>query len=265
MKVRLKDTNCILVLALIPVVANGFIDVSLTGVTDYDEWDNLTISNPQIASVNAGAGDGFGSFPGDTPWPEAIESVLTFGTAESDDDDPTGDAAFGKISGNGYPATISIYGAPFSFIGPHIPATHNVFDTNLIPDIETIIFQVRIGQGSDGWIDGLPILTLNGGDVFANNTDYFFERTLGVEDTGFGDSEIKEFSFMWDLASYTDPITEYDIQWTMSGTSTTILALELNSGDTFSPTAVPEPSVFSFFAAIGAGVLVLTRRRRVAS
>ena len=99
--------------------AAAFLSYSIPGVSDFDAWDDLSVSNPQVAAVNAangGQGEP-GAFPGFSNggelWPEPIESVLTQGTSSTTDDDPTGDAVFDKVSGNGYPAGSSIYGMPF--------------------------------------------------------------------------------------------------------------------------------------------------------
>jgi hypothetical protein len=47
-----KLTSPAVVLACASASAQAaFIDPGFSGTTDYDEWDNLTVTNPQVASA----------------------------------------------------------------------------------------------------------------------------------------------------------------------------------------------------------------------
>ncbi|MEM7792653.1 MAG: PEP-CTERM sorting domain-containing protein [Verrucomicrobiota bacterium] len=237
---------------------HGLNTYSLPGTTDFDAWDNLTVTNPQVAAANSGPGGpagGYGVFPGSGPWPAPIESVLTQGTSDTGDDDLTGDATFNKLFGNGYPAGISIYASPF---GPR--ASYEVSDDTPLAGLETVIFQLQIGSGS------LPgfFLQENATLIINETTEVpFFAATfedLGAQNTGFGPVIVGQLSYQWDLRGL-GSINSFDVNFRPAGTSSTITALQLDQGDIFAA-AVPEPSFAALIFGLGAIGLVARRRRR---
>jgi len=263
-----KPNHQILLLAGIlaaPFTASAaFLSYSLPGISDFDAWDDLSISNPQVADVNAAAGGQGepGAFPGFSNggelWPEPIESVLTQGTSSTTDDDPTGDAVFDKVSGNGYPAGSSIYGMPFPPAG-----TFSVSDTTPVSNLEQVIFQVEVGSGSAGWLAADPTLTVNG----STSVSLFDSGTVSSvfdPNGSFGSVTVNTFAYQWDLSTITGPINSFDVQYTLDGTSAQIYAMQLDQGDTFAAQAVPEPGAFAAVAGILAlGLVALRRRSRI--
>lgn len=227
--------------------AAGFVDPNLPGVTDFDGWDNLSRTNPQVAA----ASPAFPGFPGGTLWPEPIESLLTGGVADTDplNDDPTSDAYFDKLSGNGYPAGFSIYASPFP-----PGASYEVADDTPVAGVETVVFQIQIGAGSSGWLVGdTASLTING--TTAVPVTQTLINDLGAVDTGFGPVAVREYLFQWDLQGL-GSVSSFEVGFAPSGTSTTITALQLHQGDTF--TLVPEPATL---ALLSLGSLAMLRRR----
>ncbi|MEM1211668.1 MAG: PEP-CTERM sorting domain-containing protein [Planctomycetota bacterium] len=227
--------------------------VSLPGSADFDAWDNLTRTNPQVATADPI----FPNFPGSALWPEPIESLLTFNTFSSSDDDPTGDALFDKVSGNGYPAGISIY------TSPNGSGVFKVFDTTPVTDIETLIFQIEIGSGSEFgvYLEDDPTLYINGDET--TNIGYV-ASDLSVAppfDSGFGPVPVGTLRYQWDLRGL-GPISEVDVRFETAGTSSTILALQLDQSDTFA-LVIPEPNALLLFGLSGA--VVCGRRRRAAA
>lgn len=230
-------------------IANAqFVDVVLPGESDFDAWDNLTRTNPQVANADPA----FPAFPGAELWPAPIESVLTFGTNDPIDDDPTGDAQFDKVSGNGYPAGISIYTSPFGNGG-----VFSLSDATPIEDIETLIFQIDIGSGSSfgEFLTGDATLTIN------DDTDVDLRaRSISVAppfDSGFGPVPIGTLRYQWDLRGL-GPISSFDVFFETAGTSSTILALQLDQGDTFA-LVIPEPTSL---IVLGLSSAILCCRRR---
>lgn len=230
-----------------------FIDPALPGITDFDGWDNLSITNPQILN----ASPPFPTFTtGGAPWPEPIESVLTQGTPTAADDDPTGDAYFDKTSGFGYPAGVSIYSTPFG------SGTFQVSDDTPVANLETIIFQVEIGEGSSGFLAGDATLTINETTLVPLFAAGFDAGAPQPNPFGGGTISVPIFSYQWDLTGL-GPVTSFDIDFGTAGTSTTIFALQLDQGSEFVE-VVPEASSM-ILAGIGSltalGIAVRRRRR----
>ncbi len=215
----------------------AFITHVLPGNSDFDGWDDLTATNPQVA----GASPAFPTIGTVTsPWPEAIISHMP----------GSGDATFNKSAGGGYPASANIY-TGFATGGSFV-----ITDTSPVTDLETVIVQLDIGQGSGDFLAGDPTLTINGGEViplFAS----------GVTGTGprpgfAAPIEVGSLAYQWDLRGV-GPITAFEIAFTTDGTSSTIWGARLDQGDRFTAVPVPEPSSALFLSLAGLGLL---RRKR---
>lgn len=216
-----------------------WLDAGLPGVTQHDGWDNLTVTNPQIA------GAGFPVFPGATPWPEAIESH-TAGSA---------DATFDKTSGFGYPAGASIYSSPFG------NGSYQISDDTPVSGLETVVFYIQIGNGSSGWLDGTPTLTINESTLVPLFDTGIIDSTF---DPGspFGAITLQTYGYQWDVSGL-GPITSLDVDFTTAGTSTTIYQLQLDQGSTFAAAAVvPEPATSAGLMLAGALTLFARRKRK---
>ncbi|MEM1423968.1 MAG: PEP-CTERM sorting domain-containing protein [Planctomycetota bacterium] len=234
-----------------------FLSYDLPGTTDFDGWDNLTRDNPQVVAANQ-AGNPFPGFPGSSPWPEAIGSILTNGLGDpldtAGDDDLTGDATFDKDSGFGYPAGVSIYSSPFGNGG-----SYSVEDATPIASIETVVFQIQIGAGSQGFFDpnNTPSLVVNGTTTVplfsSGEIDSIFDPN-----GPFGPLVLNTFGFQWDLRGL-GPISSLDVEFGTIGTSSTIWALQLDQGSEFAAVSVPAPGAL---ALAGLSGLALVRRRR---
>ena len=261
MKIKTIATIATVSAGLITTSNAALINYSLPGNSDFDAWEDLSVSNPQVAAVNdAAGGQGEpGAFPGFSnggdPWPEAIESVLTQGTTATADD-ATGDATFDKISDNGYPAGSSIYGMPFGTTG-----TFTVADSTPVADLEQVIFQIEVGSGSAGWLNGDPTLTVNTGSGATTVSLFDFGTVSSVSDPDgdFGPVTVNTFAYQWDLSAISGTITDFNVDYTLDGTSAQIYRMQLDQGDSFTAQAVPEPSIALLG---GLGLLTLLRRRR---
>ncbi|MEM9366167.1 MAG: PEP-CTERM sorting domain-containing protein [Planctomycetota bacterium] len=227
-----------------------FFDVGafLSGTTDFDGWDDLSVNNPNIG----GAG-----YPGFTtaalPWPAPIDSYLTNNTfPDTSDDDVTGDAQFNKTSGFGYPASSTIYSTPFA------NGTYTVTDSTPLAGLETVVFQAEIGSGSAGWLAGTPTLTVNGSTVAplaaAGTVDVNFDPA-----GPFGPLSRNTFLYQWDVSGL-GTINDFAVDFGLAGTSATIWALQLDQGSTFAQ--VPEPSSVAGLAGLGLLGALGRRRRR---
>ena len=237
--------------------------ISLSGNTSYNGWNNLTSAHYP----------GFPSFPGTGAWPHAIVANTT----------GSGDATFNKIAnGNGggaEPAGESIYNGGFS-ADPNVQgATFAVSDATPVTDLQTVVFQLDIGQafGYDLWNNSAPTLTYTTSAGTFTETAAF-SSTLVKFDTGESvdmpigpggaDEPVEIFqnlyAYQWDLSNVTDPITSFSIDYTAVEHSQ-IYAMQLDESDLFTgaafPLSVPEPSTYVLLA-LGAGLLLLQIRRK---
>lgn len=218
--------------------AIALVDPLLAGNAEFEIWTGLTAAN------NPGYPD---FFTFSNPWPSPI-SPTGVGSA--------GNAGFDKVAGGGYPAGSSIY----NFV---TPGTYSVTNDSPLPDLETVTFQLDLGEG-DSFFLADPVLNYNGGTQALGAT--FSKQGVGgiaFTNPQTGDADTTRlFGFQWDLTSISGGISEYQIVWTTDAHTTTY-ELRLDSGDSFegnSITAIPEASA-------GIGVLGLMgwaglRRRR---
>lgn len=242
--------TCLLASTTLGQLRPVFLDPALPGTTDFDAWDQLNRSNPQVASANPE----FPSFTFSTSaWPEPIESALT---EESDNGTPdnlfddfffvtdqTGDAAFDKVipSGGvsgGYPAGESIYNS-FN------PGTFRVFDETLVSGTETVVFQLEIAPGVEDFGGpnqsnefflplGRPVLNFNGGaQALVPLVDLEVGNSQPFNNPGPGPPQVFSvvFAFQWDLRGL-GSVSEYEIIWSTVEFGTNY-QMRLDSGDTF--------------------------------
>ncbi|MEM1108038.1 MAG: PEP-CTERM sorting domain-containing protein [Planctomycetota bacterium] len=254
MKISMLSGVCAACLSLTVTSASAaFVDPGLAGNTQFDGWDNLTRTNPQVASTTTPFP--FPDFPGAAPWPAPIESILTGGVQDTDptNDDPTGDAYFDKTSGNGYPAGVSIYTSPFGNGG-----AFQVSDDTPVTDIETIIFQIELGGGSSGFLSGPPTLTINNGSTVVPLLAEQVIDSVFDPNGPFGPLTINTFGYQWDVRGL-GPISDFDIDFdTFGSTSNTIFGLQLDQGSQFAQ-VIPEPASLLM---IGLGSLAMFGRFR---
>lgn len=236
--------------------AGSFISPNFSGVSEIEGWDNLTASNPQIASSTPP----YPSFPtADEPWPAPIVPTAA-GSA--------GSAVFDKMSGGGFPSGGSIYNS-FTQGG------FEVSDSSPIPGLETVLFQLELGAGvenffgspqfqNSGWFStdagSRPVLNFNGGSqALAPILDASFvgSRPFPSPFPGIPGGTTQIFAFQWDLTGL-GPITSYDIAWTSIELGSNF-AMQLDTSDTFSP-VVPEPACAA--ACVLVAALAVGRRRR---
>lgn len=225
-------------LAAAPVQA-AFLVIDLPGNSTYDGWAGLTGPNYP----------GYGIFPGAAAWPAPIAPN------ESGSD---GTVDFDKVSGNGYPATFSIY-TPFTM------TEFDIVTTGAMPfDVETVVLQLDMGPGEGGFYAAVPALNYNGGSQLLlpdfdeeGEGDYPYTNPTNPKETG----TTTAWSHQWDLTGL-GPISTYEIVWTTNSHGQ-IYEIQVDAGDTFKR-FVPEPSSHLLLIAGLGGLSVATRRRRMA-
>ncbi len=222
----------------------AFLTVNLPGNSLQDDWSGMTTANypgypTYLTSANS--------------WPSPIASTST-----SD-----GGLSLTKVSGLGFPSDGGgIYiGGMTSGTG-----TLRIFSpvNGALAGLETIVFQVDFeGVGAD-WatiFTGLNLDYNGGSQSLADYSSYVVSAVqTGVQ---FGEPAFRyTLAFQWDLTAIVDPITSFNIDWTMAEHSLTY-GLQVNQGDVMS--AVPEPSTYALVAiSLLIGFLGCRRRLRKA-
>lgn len=224
----------IAILCCIAASAHAYLPVNLPGNTQYSGWSGLTSAN----------NPGFPGFGSGAAWPAPILPNLN-GSATN--------PRLNKVSGPGNPAGGSIY----TFAAP---TTFSLTSTNPLANLETLVFQIDLGNGEGGiFLNALPVLDLNGGtqnlaatySATTSGAYAFIDFTTGLP----GLTTI--LAYQWDVSAFADPITSYDIRWS-AHTHSQIYALRLDSGDT-AVQVIPEPAS-SLLLVLG-GTLLLRRKR----
>ena len=219
-------------------------------------------------SLNTSTFSGYGSFPGNSPWPGPIGSNAS----------GSGDATLSRVTGSptgGGPflSSSSIYFGNFAQIPNALGGTLQVSDPTPLSNLQTLIFQIQIGEvmGYDFFSPtGGPSLFVTVGGSAATNTGSFAPTFSGVIDryqsgvftspaTGLDEPVfVNTWGYQWDLSAF-GSISSFTIDF--SGvTHSQVYELQLDQSSQFFSTAlIPEPSGLSLVMAGGA--LWMARRR----
>jgi len=236
---------------------SAIVAVTMDGNSSGDTW-----SEGYVTSANF---TGYGSFPGNSPWPGAILSEQGGSDA----------AALSKVangaSGGPYVGGGSIYFGGMSPIPNTNGGTLKVQDASPLVNVANVLFQVNIGQayGYDFFNNTLPQLTItySGGTTVVSPfaTGILNQQSNGTFTTPDGVEELfnTTYGLQWNLASYTD-ITNLEIQFN-AVQHAQVYGLSLHQSDVFESNTlaslVPEPS-HGLLCLTGLCTLIMRRRRR---
>ncbi|MEO0795706.1 MAG: PEP-CTERM sorting domain-containing protein [Verrucomicrobiota bacterium] len=206
----------------------GVLNVALPGLSQRSSWEDLNSSNYPTSS-------GYNSFFTNTAgWSTPISADV-------------GSVTFDKVAGGGgYPASTSIYNFD-------TPGSFFISASSPISGLETVVFQIDMV----GAISGGPTLSYNGGaqelaaDISENMSGNF----------AFGGSPSTINAYQWDLSAIGVTISDFTIEWDSIAHSASF-AMQLDSGNAFEGTVIPEPSTYALIFGVASGLLLMRRMRR---
>jgi hypothetical protein len=231
------------------------IDINFAGggSKSYSAWSN----------VNSFNYSGYGSFPGNSPWPSPIRA--TEGSTNS-----TLNRIAGSPTGGGpFLASESIYFGSFSQVPNALGGTLRLSNSLSLTNLRTLVFQIQIGEaiGYDFFSpSGFPKLSLNGGTyntaLYTNLVNRYQNGVFPSPETGEDEPVwVNTWAFQWNLTSPTN-INNYAIDF--SGvTHSQVYALRWDSTSVLQNQVVPEPSTYALLL-LGIGVIILYRKFKTA-
>jgi hypothetical protein len=245
-------------LVLILSIATSYtqiIDINFSGggSTSYSAWSN----------VNAFNYSGYGSFPGNSPWPSPIRA--TQGSTNS-----TLNRIAGSPTGGGpFLASESIYFGNFAQIPNALGGTLRLSNSLSLTNLRTLVFQIQIGEatGFDFFEpSGFPKLSLNGGiyntALYTNLVNRYQNGVFPSPETGEDEPVwVNTWAFQWNLTSPTN-INDYAIDFS-AVTHAQVYTLRWDSTSVLQNQVVPEPSTFALLL-LGIGVIILYRKFKTA-
>jgi hypothetical protein len=246
--------NILLLILLTTTSFAQIIDINFSGcgTKSYSAWSNLTSFNYP----------GYGSFPGNQPWPAPI--VATDGSINSSliriVGSPTG--------GGPYPASEAIYFGNFAQIPNALGGTLRLSNSLGITDLKTLVFQIQIGEatGYDFFTPtGFPKLTLNGityNAIYTNLVNRYQNGVFPSPETGEDEPVyVNTWAYQYNLTN--NGFANYHIDFS-AVTHSQVYALRWDSTSVLQGQVVPEPSTLGLLAlaAAGAAGYVIRKRKR---
>lgn len=227
------------------------VNFSGSGVTSYSAWSN----------VNAFNYFGYGSFPGNQPWPSPIQATEGSTTASLN-------RIAGSPTGGGpFLASESIYFGSFSQVPNALGGTLRVFDSTPLFNLKTIVFQIQIGEATGFDFQtpaGFPRLSINSEtykpSTFTNLVNQFQNGTFPSPVTGNEEPVyVNTWAYQWNFNS-TNTFDTLAVDF--SGvTHSQVYALRLDGTSIFQNTPViPEPSVLALLLLTGVAGYFLRKK-----
>lgn len=228
------------------------------GTTSFSAWSNINSFNYT----------GYGSFPGNTPWPAPIRA--TQGSTNS-----TLNRIAGSPTGGGpFLASESIYFGNFAQVPNALGGTLRLSNSISLTNLRTLVFQIQIGEatGYDFFNPtGFPKLTISGStnySIFATYTNLvtrYQNGTFPSPETGKDEPVwVNTLAYQYNI---TNPsfISNYFIDF--SGvTHSQVYAMRWDGTTVLQNTAViPEPTSISLLLISGLGLAGYVLKNRIRS
>jgi hypothetical protein len=250
----MKNAILALILSLATTTSLAqIIDINFSGggTTSYSAWSNLTSFNYS----------GYGSFPGNQPWPSPI--IATDGSVDSS----LNRIAGSPTGGGPYLASEAIYFGSFTQVPNALGGTLRLLDSAGITNLRTLLFQIQIGEatGFDFFEPtGFPELTLGGVTYTATYTNLVNRFQSGVfpsPETGQDEPVyVNTWAFQYNLTN--NGFDSYYIDFS-AVTHAQVYALRWDGTSVLQSQVVPEPSTYALLilSAIACYMYKLRKRR----
>ena len=245
----------LLLLTFISVANAQIIDVNFSGggSKSYSSWSN----------VNSFNYSGYGSFPGNQPWPSPIRA--TDGSTNS-----TLNRIAGSPTGGGpFLASESIYFGNFAQVPNALGGTLRLSNSLSLTNLRTLVFQIQIGEatGYDFFSPtGFPKLSLNGGTyssaLFTNLVNRYQNGVFPSPETGQDEPVyVNTWAFQWNLTN-ASTINNYAMDFS-AVTHAQVYALRWDSTSVLQNQVIPEPSTYALLL-LAFGIIILYKKFKTA-
>ena len=228
------------------------IKFSGSGTTSYSAWSNINSFNYT----------GYGSFPGNAPWPAPIRA--TQGSTNS-----TLNRMAGSPTGGGpFLASESIYFGNFAQVPNALGGTLRISNSLGITNLRTLLFQIQIGEatGYDFFSPtGFPKLTLNGvtyNATFTNLVNRFQNGVFPSPETGKDEPVyVNTWAYQYNLTN--NGFANYQVDFS-AVTHAQVYALRWDGTSVLQGRVIPEPSTMGLLALAAAGMAgyIIRKRKR---
>lgn len=220
----------------------AIVNIPMGGTTSTDEWTETALT----------AGSGYPGFPGNEPWPSGITANVGGGATLI----KTGNG----VGGGPFPAGSGIYFGGYSAEPNTFGGSLGVQDLTPLAGVQTIIFQIEIGESLGYDFVSPPMLSINGGGpITPTYSSLFDQQQIGIFDApvvGPTPLFLNSYAFQWDVREFSASNFQIDFSAVQHAT---ISGLRVDQStiaydDSILPAPIPEPSAWALLG-ISATVL----------
>lgn len=232
---KILSRICVIAIVCHSGLHAAIINIPMGGTTSTDEWTS--------SGLTSASNPGFPGFPGSGAWPSGILANVGGGSTLVKTANGSG--------GGPFPAGSGLYFGGFSFEPNLNGGSLAVQDTSPLLGVQTIVFQIVIGEalGWDFFNSALPTLSVNGGAALNANYSSLFDQQPNGEFTIEGetfDLYLNTYALQWDVRDYDVSSFQIDFTGVQHATISGLRVDQSTMAYDFSvlPAPIPEPSTW---------------------